>query len=195
MRKTPYTTAELFDTINSELKKKNLLPDILYYGVADIRKCQIRSYEWDLIGIIRHDGNEGISLSLYCYGDTGNGMQETPVGTYKTLRKDKDAFKALSELNTEFVFAVRDLVQKNMNDFTWQGYNVYEQETDEGRIIPRYEVPEWKRALARASQMASDKHHPVSRILLRDNSTRAVTAYDVKDGCLVPRGRINLQIA
>lgn len=195
MRKNPYTTVELFDKINNELKEKNLLPDILEYGIPNTRKHQILSYEWDLIGIVRHGGNEGIVLNLYCYGDTGNGMQKTPVGIYKTLREDKDAFKALSDLNTEFVFAVRGLMQKNIDDFTWQGYNVYEQEANEGRIFPRYEVSEWRRALSRAEEMASDKRHPVSRVLLRDNSTRAVTAYDVQNGCLVSRGKINLQIA
>ena len=139
-------------------------------------------------------GCEGIYLHLYCRGETGNDNDRIPVGVYKTLQDDIDAFKSMGDLNAEFVFETRSLVNKNMDDFTWMGYDIYEQDT-EGCIIPRYEVRDWKRALSVADEMAKDRRHPVNRILLRENSTRIVTAYDVKGECLVPLGKIDVKIA
>ncbi len=194
MRNKPYTNIELFNEINKRLQGKGILPDILDYGVPDTREYPIKSCEWDLIGIVNFGGCEGIYLHLYCRGETGNDNDRIPVGVYKTLQDDIDAFKAMGDLNAEFVFETRSLVNKNMDDFTWMGYDIYEQDT-EGCIIPRYEVRDWKRALSVADEMAKDRRHPVNRILLRENSTRIVTAYDVKGECLVPLGKIDVKIA
>ena len=193
LRKNPYTTAELFNIIDKKLKENGKLPGILDYGLPEHSDIQIKSYEWDLIGIVNFGGSEGIYLDLYCRGETGNDTKQVPVGTYKTLHEDLDAFKEMGDLNAEFVFETRSLVNKNMDDFTWMGYNIYEQDAED-RIIPRYEVRDWKRALSVADEMAKDRRHPVNRILLRENSTRIVTAYDVKGECLVPLGKVNVQV-
>ncbi len=37
-------------------------------------------------------------------------MEKIPLGTYKTLSRSKEAFKTMSVLNAEFVFALNDFV-------------------------------------------------------------------------------------
>lgn len=133
-KKSLYTTQQLFDIINQQLKEENLLPDILDYGLSEHREYPVKTIEWDCIGIVNFGGCEGIYLDLYLYGNTGNDMEKIPLGTYKTLSRSKEAFKAMSVLNAEYVFALNDFVQAHIEDFNWTGYDVYFFKDDQKRV-------------------------------------------------------------
>ena len=134
MRKKPYTSQELFRIINENLKKQGLLPDILDYGIPGRDNLPIKTISWNTVGTVDFGGNEGIYLDICLEGDIGDKHDKVHIGTYKTLREDKDAFKAMGDLNAEFVFAVRDFVEKNEEDFNWTGYDVGFYTGDKKRI-------------------------------------------------------------
>lgn len=120
-----YHTDELFNLIDAKLKEAGLRPDILDYGLATSEHRPVKTIYWDTIGRINFGGSEGIYLDLWLEGDIGAGKYaKIELGTYKTLRDDKEAFKAMSILNAEFVFAMRDFVNEHMDDFNWIGYDV-----------------------------------------------------------------------
>lgn len=123
---TLYHTDELFRLIDAKLKDAGLLPDILDYGLATSKHRAVKTIYWDTIGRVNFGASEGIYLDLWLEGDIGAGMAEkVGLGTYKTLREDKEAFKAMSILNAEFVFAIRAFVDEHMDDFNWIGYDVH----------------------------------------------------------------------
>lgn len=124
MKKTLYKTNTLFDLINAKLKEENLLPDILDYSLATSSPLPVKTIEWDTIGIVNFGGCEGIYLDIYLEGDTGNDADRILLGTYKTLYRDKESFRVMGNLNTEFVFALREFVNSHPDDFNWTGYDI-----------------------------------------------------------------------
>ena len=63
--KKPMTTADLFNEIKTILKNKNMLPDILDYGIATSKPVPIRIYEFELKNNLDYGGSEGIYLDLW----------------------------------------------------------------------------------------------------------------------------------
>lgn len=130
-----YTTAELFRIINDELKAKGLIPDHIDYSLATSEKINIKAAGWDCIFVVMFGGNEGIYLDIFLRGDTGNiWYGDVCVGTYKTLRTDKEAYADLANLGTEFVFAVRDFAIDHSSDFDWSGYKITFYSGDEKKV-------------------------------------------------------------
>ena len=123
--KNPYTNKELFNIITDQLKKQGLLPAILDYSLDEAIEAPIRSYFWNPVGTVDFGSSEGIYLEIYAEGDFGNGHQDRiHLGTYKTLFGDKAAFKTMGDLNADFVFACRDFIASNFDNFDWNGYYV-----------------------------------------------------------------------
>lgn len=125
----PYTNAELFELTNKALMEKGLLPTILDYGLAESEKVVIDTYEWDVIGIPNFGGSEGIYLDIYADGvvtrqEEAPKRERVPLGTYKTLGRSKADFLEMCRLLTEFVFYLTDFINKNMDRFTWIGYDI-----------------------------------------------------------------------
>ena len=52
----PMTTEELFEKINSILKEKSKIPDILDYSLATSNPIPIRTYEFDLRNSLNYGG-------------------------------------------------------------------------------------------------------------------------------------------
>lgn len=126
MKKTLYHTDELFRMIDGKLKQAGMLPDILDYGLPTQEHRSVKTISWDTIGIVNFGSSEGVYLDIYLMGDIGGRQTErVKLGTYKTLSEDKEAFKAMSILNAEFVFAMREFVNAHMDDFNWIGYDVH----------------------------------------------------------------------
>ena len=123
-KKTLYTTTQLFNTINRKLKEDGLLPDILEYGLAGREELPVKTISWDTIGIVNFGGNEGIYLDISLEGDIGDDRDKVHLGTYKTLDRNKDAFKKMGDLNAEFVFALDAFVKEHWEDFNWTGCDV-----------------------------------------------------------------------
>lgn len=68
----PMTTEELFGKINSILKERDKLPDILDYGNATSNPVPIRTYEFALGNCLDYGANEGIYLDLWIEYLVGN---------------------------------------------------------------------------------------------------------------------------
>ena len=140
----PYTNAELFELTNKALMERGLLPTILDYGLAESEKVVIDTYEWDVIGIPNFGGSEGIYLDLYADGIVTRQEEKTQrkhihLGTYKTLGRSKADFLEMCRLLTEFVFSLTDFINKNMDRFTWIGYDVRFLD-EKGKPVTNYKV-------------------------------------------------------
>ena len=61
----PMTTEEFFEKINSLLKGKGKLPDILDYGHPTSNPVPIRTYEFALGNCLDYGANEGIYLDFW----------------------------------------------------------------------------------------------------------------------------------
>ena len=174
--KRPYTNKELFSIINSRLKDAGVLPDILDYGLEASDEVAIRSYHWDTIGIVNFGGSEGIYLDIYAWGNvTQEDRQEKiKLATYKTLSESKQAFKVMSDLNAEFVFATKDFVNAHLDDFQWTGWTIrfYDENDDNNYGVICYRngdaIPTAKRYL----RQFSDRY---SYAVVIENSTRKET--------------------
>ena len=111
------TAGNLFTEVNNILEKDGLLPDILDYKCVDSENASfpITSTEFDVYGIVNFGGNEGIYLNIHLkgYPDGGNDLQYLLIGTYKTLYDDKESFKTMASLMTEFVFAAKKWINEH----------------------------------------------------------------------------------
>lgn len=180
-RKKPYTTAELFEIINAKLKAEGLLPEsILDYGLATRNVIPVKKIEWDTIGIVNFGDSEGIYLDIYLDGviDEENERKHASCGLYKTLETNKNAFKTMSDLNAEFVFALREMVYENMDDFTWTGYDV-RLYSDDGKYHYGYsEAPSLERAKSLAERDINRYNGKLAYAIIVDNATKKETRYE-----------------
>ena len=99
----PMTTEELFEKINSILKEKGKIPDILDYGHATSNPVPIRTYEFDLGNSLNYGSNEGIYLELWIKYRVENEKRRAAIGTYKTLYEDDNAMYIMASLLANFI--------------------------------------------------------------------------------------------
>lgn len=116
MRKKPYKAKELFD----EVCKRIALPDILDYHISREDE-EIKTYEFDFGNHLEFGGNEGIYLTMYAEFSDGKRVQ---LGTFKTLMETRSALETMASLLASFIFEGKRFVNQNLDDFTWEGYNV-----------------------------------------------------------------------
>lgn len=119
MRKKIYTHKDLFNLTVESLKRKNLLPDILDYYIADTGIWNIRTCSWDCIGYLKFGGSEGIYLDMYLVGDLGLGCENEriKIGTFKTLVTSKEAFHTMATLMADFILELREFVNIHIDEF------------------------------------------------------------------------------
>ena len=117
LRKKPYKASELFE----EICKRITLPEHLDYHIGSHSDIEIKGYEFDFGNHLEYGGNEGIYLSMYA--DFGDGKRYH-LGTFKTLREDRQALEEMAKLLADFIFEGKWFVNQNLDDFTWEGYNV-----------------------------------------------------------------------
>ena len=125
MMESPMTTEELFEKINSILIEKGKIPDILDYSLATGNPIPIRTYEFDLRNSLNYGGNEGIYLSLWIEYRVEDEKRRAAVGTYKTLYEDDNAMHIMASLLADFIIEEHSYVNKNLDDFTWEGADVH----------------------------------------------------------------------
>ncbi len=182
MRKVPYTTSELFDTIVGKLKDKGRLPEILDYHIGSHNPQLIPYYEYRLENSLNFGGNEGIylDLSIKLWLPEKDIKEVTyHLGTFKTLCHDAEAMRTMGALLGDFVFETSDFIESNIDDFTWYGYECYG-ETLEGRRCA-LEVPTLEKALARRDQFFALHDYAFDTFTIRDNKTRQVTVWSRGD--------------
>ena len=169
----PMTTEELFEKINSILKEKSKIPDILDYGHATSNPIPIRTYEFDLRNSLNYGGNEGIYLVLWIEYMEGNEKRRAAMGTYKTLYEDDNAMHIMASLLADFIIEEYSHVNKNLDDFTWEGADVYVLKDNGDRLNWGYTCGTMEAALKKKDELL--KHH--KKVVVRDNATRKEKIY------------------
>ena len=170
----PMTTEELFGKINSILKEKGKLPDILDYGHAIGSPDPIRTYEFVLGYGLTYGADEGIYLDLWIKYLEGNGKHTAAIGTYKTLYKDEDAMHTMALLLADFIIEEHSYVNENLDDFTWEGADVHVLKENGKRLNWGYNCTTMEAALKRKDELL--KHH--KKVVVRDNATRKEKIYE-----------------
>lgn len=118
MKTAIYTNVTLFHTIIDILKKKDLLPDILDYYLSDrYSETPITSYEWDNYASLNLGGSEGIYLDIYAVGKINGNTTRTRIGTFKTLRQDREGFAIMAKLQADFMWEMTSFVNHHIDDF------------------------------------------------------------------------------
>ena len=170
----PMTTEELFEKINSILKEKGKIPSILDYGLATSNPIPIRTYEFDLRNSLNYGGNEGIYLDLWIEYLVENEKRRAAIGTYKTLYEDADAMHIMASLLADFIIEEYSYVNKNLDDFTWEGVDVHALKENEERMNWGYTCGTMESALKKKDELL--KHH--KKVVVRDNATRKEKIYE-----------------
>ena len=170
----PMTTEELFEKINSILKEKGKIPNILDYGLATSNPIPIRTYEFDLRSSLAYGGNEGIYLDLWIEYQVENEKHRAAIGTYKTLYEDDNAMHIMASLLANFIIEEHSYVNKNLDDFTWEGADVYALKDNGDRVNWGYTCGTMEAALKRKDELL--KHH--QQVVVRDNATRKEKIYE-----------------
>lgn len=166
--KKPMTTEELFHKILNILKDKGKLPDILDYSLADGNPAPIRTYEFNLRSNLDYGGSEGIYLDLWIeYFNKGEKCQHG-LGTFKTLYEDEKAMHRMAGLLADFVVEEHAYVNGNLDDFTWEGADVYALDDKGKRLSWGYSCGSMEGALKKKDQLL-EKYH---QVVVRDNATR-----------------------
>ena len=169
----PMTTEELFEKINSILKEKGKLLDILDYGLATSNPIPIRTYEFDLRNSLNYGGNEGIYLDLWIEYLVENEKRRAAIGTYKTLYEDDNAMHIMASLLADFMLEEHSYVNKNLDDFTWEGADVHALEENGERMNWGYTCGTMEAALKKKDELL--KHH--QQVVVRDNAIRKEKIY------------------
>ena len=170
----PMTTEELFEKINSILKEKGKLPNILDYGIATSNPVPIRTYEFDLGNSLNYGSNEGIYLELWIKYRVENEKRRAAIGTYKTLYKDANAMYIMASLLANFIIEEHSYVNKNLDDFTWEGADVHALKENGERVNWGYTCGTMEAALKKKDELL--KHH--QQVIVRDNATRKEKIYE-----------------
>ncbi len=169
----PMTTEELFGKINSILKEKGKMPNILDYVHPTSNPISIRTYEFDLKSSLDYGGSEGIYLSLWIEYRVEDEKRRAAVGTYKTLYEDDNAMHIMASLLADFIIEEHSYVNKNLDDFTWEGADVHVLKENGERVNWGYTCGTMEAALKKKDELL--KNH--QQVVVRDNATRKEKIY------------------
>lgn len=177
--KKPMTTADLFNEIKTILKNKNMLPDILDYGIATSKPVPIRIYEFELKNNLDYGGREGIYLDLWIEYYEDNEWLKSDIGTFKTLEDGREAMHAMAGLLADFIIEGTAYINANIDDFTWTGADVWAFDENGKKLDWCYSCSNMKRALEKKDELL--KKYP--QVAVRDNATRKeeVFSQDAKE--------------
>lgn len=164
----PMTTEELFNKIQGILKEKGKLPAILDYGLATHRPVPVTTYEFDLGNRLAYGGSEGIYLTLWIEYFANGEKQRKSIGTFKTLDESNEAMHIMAGLLADFIIEEYDYVNTNLDDFTWEGFDVHMIEKDGKQHRLGYSCSTREAALRRKEELL--KKYP--QVIVRDNATR-----------------------
>ncbi len=171
--KRPMTTEDLFNKICSILKEKELMPDILDYALATSNPVPMTTYEFDLKNNLDYGGSEGIYIDLWieCYRE--NERIRKGLGTFKTLQQDREGMQIMGKLLADFIVEEHSFVNKNLDDFTWEGADVHPLDESGKRLSWGYTCGSMERALKKKKELL--KKYPA--VIVRDNASRKETIY------------------
>jgi hypothetical protein len=172
----PMTTVELFNKICSLLEENGQMPEILDYKQETSKSAPITTYEFEFCNDLHYGGNEGIYLRIGLVRtlNAGNLACDYPLGTFKTLNTSPEAMRTMGILLADFIVTGRKYVNDNLDDFTWEGADVYPIRKDGRRAGWSYSCSSMERALERKDELL-EKYESV---IVRDNETREEAVYN-----------------
>jgi hypothetical protein len=171
--KRPMTTEELFEKIMGILREKDKLPNILDYGLATHRPVPITNYEFDLKNNLNYGGNEGIYLDLWIEYSVDGQKQRKELGTFKTLSTDNESMHIMATLLADFIIEEYAYVNANLDDFTWEGFDVHPIDESGKHSQCGYSCATTEAVLKRKDELL--RKYP--KVAVRDNATRKEKIY------------------
>lgn len=127
---------------------------------------------------MNYGGNEGIYLDLdLVWKNEDDDLIRHSLGTYKTLDESDDAMYAMSTLLASFTLALNRYVNANLDDFLWDGVNVYPCDKDGNKISGGYTC--WK-----DFDLEREKNNLLAHneyVAVRDNATRKVKVHQKEE--------------
>ena len=175
-RKRPWTTGELFRT----LEKKLTLPEILDYGNGDFRESELRTPELTLLENIDYGGSEGIYVTFDLRVGCWSEKKVLHLGTFKTLESNKEALRTMGLLMADFVYEFYKFIDDNWEDFDWTGFGMRPYRED-GTLSTVEYCAETEEA---AKERARTLKYAVNRVRITDKAKRKVKEYEILDGNL-----------
>lgn len=121
----PMNTAEFFTEICNILKEKGMMPAILDYALPVHSPVFIMTAEFEFKNNLDYGSSEGIYLDIWIIFDEDGRKEQQKIGTFKTLFEDYPAMEAMGKLLAGFIFEGYQYVNKNLDNFSWQGWEVY----------------------------------------------------------------------
>lgn len=131
------------------------------------------TYEFELGNHLGYGGNEGIYLDFWMEYVRGGQKRISPIGTFKTLRKDEEAMHLMAGLLASFIVEGGSYVNSHLDDFTWEGADVHAVLEDGTAAGWGYSCSSMERALKRKDKLLES--YPC--VVIRDNATRKGTIY------------------
>lgn len=173
VRKKPMTTEELFNKICDILKEKELMPDNLDYALATHDPVPMTTYEFNIRNNLDYGGSEGIYIDLWIETYRDNEKVVNALGTFKTLREDREGMRIMGKLLADFIVEENAYVNTNLDDFTWKGADVHPIDGEGKRLSWGYSCPSMESALKKKDELLN-KYPSVT---VRNNATREETVY------------------
>lgn len=164
----PMTTKELFQKIRDILKEKGRLPDILDYGLATDKPISIRNCDFELKNNLDYGDNEGIYLNLWIVPFEDGEKRNCGLGIFKTLDRSDEAMHIMADLLADFIIETTSYVNRNQDDFTWEGADVRAFDGNGNLFNWYYSCGSMENALKRKDELL--EKYP--EVVVRDNATR-----------------------
>lgn len=170
----PMTTKEYFQMIYHILCEKNKMPkELLEYGHAAGRPTPMTTGAFDLGHHLNYGESEGIYLDIWIEYDDNMQKQKARIGIFKTLRTDPEAMHRMAELLADFLIEGYSYVDSHLDDFTWEGVDVYPIQED--GIPNRWSF--WCNTMEKALERKDKLLKSYPCVIVRDNVTRKETIY------------------
>ena len=172
--KQPVTTKEYFETIYNILSKQGKIPDILDYKLSTSNAVPIKTYEFSVGNNLDYGSNEGIYLDLWIELYGKKEKQRYRLGTFKTLRIDREAMHKMADLLANFLIEQRIYENKHLDDFTWEGVDVHVIQEDGTVSSCGYTCSTMEAAMKRKDILLQS--YP--QVVVRDNTTKKERIYN-----------------
>ena len=173
------TNKELFNIIIEQLKAGGNYPEnLIEYCLPEYNAVEIKKYEFDTTFQISYGGSEGIYMTIYLSGDTGNQTQRTVLGTIKTLLESPEAMRKMAVLGADFIVAATEYVNKHIDVFDFFGTSVSYCNGD--KLVTAYKYgftdeTRIKEEIARQKRLRPE----INKVIITDMATRNVCEKEV----------------
>lgn len=166
------TTEEYFNIICKILTEKGLLPNVVKCFYAADNPIPMTTFNFRIVNDLYYDG--GIYLRLWhkCTVDDGT-EKMIGFGTFYSLRQDREAMQLMGKLLADILIESKRYINEHIDDFTWEGTEVYALDKDGNRWYQYHMVSNKEETMQIKDELL--KKYPT--VIIRDNTTRKKTIY------------------